>query len=342
MDIREAIKKVTVFEDLTEDETRDVFDQIMGGEATPAQIGAFLIGLRMKGETIEEITGAARVIREKALKVETGCDDLIVDTCGTGGTGKDTFNISTTVAFVVAGCGVRVAKHGNRAASGRCGSADVLEALGVGIDVPAEVSKECLERIGIAFLFAPGFHKAMKYAVGPRKELGVRTVFNVLGPISNPAGAACQVVGVYDEALTEKIAQVLRNLGAGHSFVVHGMEGFDELALSGKTKVSELVEGSVKTYYVEPADFGMKEISGPDIKGGTAEENARTIRSVLHGEKGPRADIVLMNASVVLVAAGKASDFKEGVEIARVSIESGKAEEKLEKLIRMTSKGQGA
>ena len=343
IDIRNAIKKITGHEDLTEGETRSVFEQIMGGEATPAQIGAFLVGLRMKGETVDEITGAARVMREKALKINVsasgaGAEETVLDTCGTGGTGKGTFNISTTVAFVAAGCGVKVAKHGNRAASGKSGSADVLESLGVKIDVPPEVTERCVKTVNIGFLFAPLFHKAMKYAMAPRREIGVRTLFNLLGPLSNPASATCQVIGVYDEGLTEKMAKVLGKLGIIRAYVVHGMDNFDEVTLSGRTKVSELNNGKVSTYFVTPETFGIKSPGDARVGGGSAEENARIMMTVLRGEeKGSSLDIVLMNASVALMAAGKVDTFEQGVRAARESIDSGKAREKLEQLITLTN-----
>jgi len=340
MDIKNAIKKVTGFENLAEEETRAVFEHIMSGEVTPAQIGAFLTGLRMKGETVEEITGAAMVMREKALKINVKKDppdEPILDTCGTGGTGKGTFNISTTVAFVVAGCGVKVAKHGNRGASSRCGSADVLEALGVRIEVPVEVTEKCINGINIGFLFAPLFHKAMKYAVGPRKEIGIRTIFNLIGPLSNPASATCQVMGVFDESLTQKMAEVLGRLGVSRAYVVYGMDRFDEVTISGRTKVSELRGGGVRSYFVTPETFGVKEAGRDDIKGGSVEENAAVIKSVLSGEQGPALDIVLVNASVALMAAGRVSDFTEGVRAARESIDSGKAREKLDQLVKVTN-----
>ncbi len=351
MDIRQAIEKAARWENLTERETRDAFDQIMTGGATPAQIGAFATALRMKGETVEEITGAAKVMREKALKIKIGGravgidrDDInideetILDTCGTGGTGTNTFNISTTVAFVVAGAGVKVAKHGNRSASSMCGSADVLEALGVKLDVPIEVTEKCIREIGIGFIYAPLFHGAMKYAVAPRKEIGIRTIFNLLGPLCNPVSANCQVLGVYEEYLTTVIARVLRNLGSKRAFVVHGRDALDEVTITGKTRVSELVNGRIKEYVVAPATFGLKKAKTEDIKGGDARENADIIMKVLLGEKGPRRDIVLANSSAALVAAGKARNFKEGVRIAAGSIDTGKAAEKLKMLVEITGK----
>ncbi len=347
MDIKQAIEKVVKRENLTERETRDVFDQIMTGGATPSQIGAFITALRMKGETVEEITGAAKVMREKALKIKVGGinrddmnidDETILDTCGTGGTGTNTFNISTTVAFVVAGAGVKVAKHGNRSASSMCGSADVLEALGVQLDVPVEVTEKCIREIGIGFIYAPLFHGAMKYAVAPRKEIGIRTIFNLLGPLCNPVSANCQVLGVYEEKLTTVIARVLRNLGSKRAFVVHGRDRLDEVTITGKTVVSELANGKIKDYLVSPSTFGLKKARQEDIKGGNAAENANIIMRVLLGEKSPKRDIVLANSSVALMAAGKAQDFKAGVRLAAQSIDSGKAVEKLEMLAKMTRK----
>ena len=351
MDIRQAIEKIVRREDLTEHETRDVFESIMTGGATPAQIGAFVTALRMKGETVEEITGAAKVMREKSLKIKAGGravgidrDDInideetVLDTCGTGGTGTNTFNISTTVAFVVAGAGVKVAKHGNRSASSMCGSADVLEALDVKLDVPVEVTEKCIREIGIGFIYAPLFHGAMKYAVAPRKEIGIRTIFNLLGPLCNPVSANCQVLGVYEEKLTTVIARVLRNLGSKRAFVVHGRDALDEVTITGKTRISELVNGKIKEYVVSPATFGLKKAKTEEIKGGPARRNADIVTRVLLGEKGPRRDIVLANAGVALVAAGKAGNFKDGVRLAAASIDSGKAREKLEKLVEMTGK----
>jgi len=351
MDIKKAIERIVCFEHLTEEETQSVFDQIMSGGATPSQIGAFITALRMKGETVAEITGAARVMREKAVKVKVGGgrvdidseeigpdEETILDTCGTGGTGTNTFNISTTAAFVLAGCGVKVAKHGNRAASSRCGSADVLEALGVKLDAPVEMTEKCINAINIGFLYAPLFHGAMKYAITPRKEIGIRTIFNILGPLSNPASATCQVLGVYEEKLTGTIANVLKKLGTKRAYVVHGMDKLDEVTITGKTKVSELKNGKVRSYSVSPGTFGVKKAAHEDIKGGTAKENAEMIRGVLSGEKSPRRDIVLMNSSMALMAAGRVSSFKEGVTAAAESIDQGKAREALEQLIRITNK----
>jgi anthranilate phosphoribosyltransferase len=355
MNIKEAISKVVCGENLTEDEMHSVFNEIMSGEATPSQIGSFITALRMKGETVDEITGAAKVMREKALKVKISGKalsdtfeedvrdqgEMILDTCGTGGTGINTFNISTTVAFVLAGCGVKVAKHGNRSASSRCGSADVLEALGVKIDVPVTLTEKCIDTINVGFMFAPLFHGAMKYAVTPRKEIGVRTIFNILGPLSNPASATSQVMGVFDGELTEVLATVLGRLGVSRAYVVHGEDKLDEVTITAKTKVSELKDGKVKNYHIGPGDFGVEKASLEDLKGGDAEANAKIVRSVLSGEKGPKRDIVLANASVGLVAVGKAKNFKEGALIAAEAIDSGGANEKLNELIKITNEGEG-
>lgn len=349
--IKEAIGKVVDGFDLTREEMISCMNEIMTGVATQAQIGSFITALRFKGETVEEITGAAIVMREKATKIDISSnlidldrDDInidretIVDTCGTGGSGTNTFNISTTVAFVVSGAGLRVAKHGNRGVSSVCGSADVIKALGVNIDIPPEKVKECIEKIGIGFLYAPSFHNAMKFAIGPRREIGIRTIFNILGPLTNPANATCQVLGVYKEELTDKLANVLNNLGTKRAFVVHGLDTLDEITITGETKVSEIKDKKVKGYYIKPHDFGMKKADLIDIKGGTIEENAAIVRKVLEGEKGPRQDVVLLNASAGLIAGGMAKGFKDGIEIARQSIESGKAKQKLEQLIEFTNK----
>ena len=333
--IKEAIEKVVNKIDLTEDQMRGVFDEIMSGKATPAQIGSFITALRMKGETIEEITGAAKVMREKSIHINAG--DAVVDTCGTGGSGTNTFNISTTTAFVVAGCGLKVAKHGNRAASSMCGSADVLEALGVNLDTSPELAERCINEIGIGFMYAPLFHGAMKYAITPRKEIGIRTIFNILGPLSNPAGATSQVIGVYDAKLTEVMAGVLKNLDTKRAFVVYGMDTLDEITITGKTKVTELKSGKIRTYYISPERFGIKKANLEDIKGGDAAENARIILSILKGGRGPKRDVVLLNSSAALVAGFKAKGFKSGIRMADDSISSGVAFDKLNKLIEYTN-----
>jgi len=334
--IREAIGKAVDGFDLTREEMISCMNEIMTGAATQAQVGSFITALRIKGETVEEITGAAIVMREKAIKININSD--LIDTCGTGGSGVDTFNISTTVAFVVSGAGLKVAKHGNRGVSSVCGSADVIKALGINIDISPEKVKECIEKIGIGFLYAPLFHNAMKFAIGPRREIGIRTIFNILGPLTNPANAMGQVLGVYEEGLTDKLANVLNNLGVKRAFVVHGMDNLDEITITGETKISELNNKKVKGYYIKPQDFGMKKAELLDIKGGTVEENASIAKKVIEGEKGPRQDVVLLNASSALITGGMAKDFKDGIKIARLSIESGKAKEKLEKLIEFTNR----
>lgn len=342
--IREAIEKIVKRVDLSETEMRGIFSEIMSGKATDAQIGAFASALRMKGETVEEITGASRAMREKSVRISAGkasvniSEEAIIDTCGTGGSGINTFNISTTVAFVVSGCGLKVAKHGNRAMSGRCGSADVLEALGVKLDIGPDMAQRCLLEIGIGFLYAPAFHSAMKYAVGPRKEIGIRTIFNLLGPLSNPANATSQVLGVYDAGLTDVIARVLKNLGSKRAFVVHGMDALDEITITGKTRVSELRGGRVRTYFISPEKFGMRRSRLDDIEGGDSKENADILLSVLKGERTARRDIVLLNASAALVAGSKAKNFKAGIKMAAESIDSGRALDKLMRLIEMTNR----
>jgi len=332
MNIQEAIAKVIEGADLSRGEMTDVMNQIMSGGATGAQIGAFLIALRVKGESVDEIAGAASVMREKATPIATR-HDVIVDTCGTGGDHSGTFNISTAAAFVAAGAGLCVAKHGNRAATSQCGSADVLGALGVNIEASPETVSRCLDDVGIGFLFAISLHGAMKYAIGPRREIGARTIFNALGPLSNPAGATRQVVGVYSPALTETLAGVLGTLGAERAFVVHGSDGLDEMTLTGPTRVSELKNGSVSTYDVLPGDFGLMQAPADALKGGDADYNAEITRSILNGEEGPRRDIVLLNAAAAIVAGDKARDLNEGVQVAAEVIDSGKALEKLEGLV---------
>ncbi len=335
--IREMISKVVEEIDLTEAEMTAVMDEIMTGGASDAQIGSFLTALRMKGETVEEITGGARVMREKALHVDTG-GGTVVDTCGTGGDRSGTFNISTTAAFIAAGAGLKVAKHGNRSVSSRSGSADVLRSLGVNVEAEVERVEECLREIGIGFLFAPLLHGAMKYAIGPRKEIGIRTVFNILGPLTNPAGAHCQVLGVYDQCLTERLAHVLANLGSTRAMVVHGRDGLDEITLTTTSKISELRDGKVETYTFIPEDHGLERCSIDDIRGGDSEENARITLDILKGEKGPRRDIALLNAAAAVIVAGEAADFREALEKAAESVDSGAALGKLEKLKEITNR----
>ena len=334
--IKEAITKLVEKTDLSEGESEAVMEEIMSGQATQAQIASFLTALRIKGETVEEITGAARVMRSKAARINVK-DPNVVDTCGTGGDRLHTFNISTAAAFVVAGAGITVAKHGNRSVSSMCGSADVLRALGVNIDIPVERVEKCVNETGIGFLFAPVHHPAMRHAVGPRQEIGIRTIFNILGPLTNPAGAACQVIGVYSAHLTEILARVLVNLGAKRCFVVHGSDGLDEITITGETIISEGYRGEVKTYSIRPGDVGIKTGTIKDIKGGSAAENSSIILQILGGEKGPKRDIVLLNAAAGIMASGKSPDFNAGIRLAEVSIDSGKALAKLEELKRATN-----
>ncbi len=334
--IKEAIAKVVERKSLTEDEMVSVMREIMDGEATQAQIASFITALRMKGETVDEITGAARVMREKAQKVRTKAS-VVVDTCGTGGDESFTFNISTAAAFVTAGAGLTVAKHGNRSVSSKSGSADVLRALGVNIEAEVERVEECLDTIGIGFLFAPMMHGAMKHAIGPRREIGIRTIFNILGPLTNPAGAQYQVLGVYRSELTEVLANALNNLGSTRAFVVSGNDGLDEITMTTETKVSELKDGTVNTYLIKPEDFGMKRCKLFELSGGEPDDNARIIREILKGDKGPKRDVVVLNAAAAIAAAGKSADIKDGIKLAEEAIDSGKALEKLERLVEITT-----
>lgn len=334
--IREAINKLVNRENLSQEESSMAMNEIMSGEATPAQISSFITALRMKGETIDEITGCAKVMREKVMPIKTDAD-YVVDTCGTGGDNSHTFNISTISALVAAGAGVRIAKHGNRAVSSDCGSADVLKALGVNIDADADKVSKCIDEVGIGFLFAPLLHPAMKYAIAPRREIGIRTIFNILGPLTNPASAKGQVLGVYDEKLTEPLAYVLKNLGSEHVFVVHGADGLDEMTITDKTFVSELKGGMVHTYTIAPEDFGIHKADRSELIGGTIDDNAKIVLNILNGEKGAKRDIVLLNAGTAIVAGGKASDIKEGIYLAEESIDSGKALQKLEMLIKYSA-----
>ena len=334
--IQPAIQQLVEGHDLDADQARAVMEQIMSGQATDAQIGAFLIALRLKGETVEEIAGCARVMRAKATPIAAP-DAPVIDTCGTGGDGSGTFNISTTVAFVAAGAGLCVAKHGNRAMSSQCGSADVLQALGVDIEADAARVGLCLQEAGIGFLFAPLLHGAMKHAIGPRREIGTRTVFNVLGPLTNPAGAPCQLIGVYAAELTEKIAGVLGQLGSQRAFVVHGLDGLDEITTTGPSQISELRDGQVETYQIAPEDFGLQRGEAAALKGGSAEDNARILLAVLDGQAGARRDIVLLNAAAAVVAGGLAADLAAGLERARQAIDSGSARQKLETLKRVSA-----
>ena len=347
--IKKLIAKVVQGENLTEDEMATAMDEIMTGAATQAQIGAFITALRLKGETVDEITGAARTMRAKATKIHINNhavnidrdeinieDETILDIVGTGGDGTRTFNVSTTTAFVAAGGGIKVAKHGNRAVSSLCGSADVLESLNVNLDLTSTDVENCISEIGIGFLYAPLFHGAMKYAAGPRREIGIRSIFNLLGPVTNPAGASAQVLGVYEAGLTEKIAHVLQRLGTREAFVVCGEGTYDEISICGPTQVSHLKNGDVRTFQMTPEDYGLQRADCEDIVGGNAAENAGITRSILNGDKGPKRDMVLLNAAAAFVAAGICADFGDGIKIAADAIDSGKARQKLDKLVEFT------
>ncbi|BHH83520.1 anthranilate phosphoribosyltransferase [Desulforhopalus sp. 52FAK] len=343
MNIKQAISEVVTGKDLTENQMVSVMDEIMSGAATEAQIGSFITALRMKGETIDEIVGAVRVMREKATFVDTGVDtaggDVLMDIVGTGGDGSGTFNVSTTTAFVVAGAGVTVAKHGNRAVSSNCGSADVLEALGVDLSLSASEVSKCVQSVGIGFLFAPMLHGAMKHAIGPRREVGIRSIFNILGPMTNPAGANVQLTGVFAKELTTTLAEVLVRLGMKHTLVVWGEGNMDELTVTGTSYIAEGCDGKVKDYSIEPEDVGLSRASIQDIKGGaTAEDAAEQVREVLRGTAGAKLDMVLLNAGAALLAAAKVDSLKAGVELARSVVESGAALEKLNQLVAFCAK----
>jgi anthranilate phosphoribosyltransferase len=309
--------------------------EIFSGDITDAQTGAFMAALATKGETFEELAGAAKAMRRKARRIQNSAA-TIVDTCGTGGDGVNTFNISTTTAFVVAGCGVTVAKHGNRSVSSRCGSADLLEALGVRIDINPELVEEALAGIGIGFLFAPLFHGAMRFAAKARKEVGIRSIFNMLGPLTNPAAANCQLLGVYAPALTEMFANALKLLGTKRAFVVHGHDGMDEISVCTPTRVSELRDGMIRTYDIAPGQFNIKQADADELTGGDPGTNAAITNGILQGEKSPRRDVVLLNSAAALVAAGKAEDFKTGIRLAEISIDTGAALAKLKALVHFT------
>jgi anthranilate phosphoribosyltransferase len=333
--IQEAIQILVGGDDLDTNTIARVMDDIMSGKITDAQIGAFLIALRVKGETIEEIAGCARVMRDKATSIRPKRRDL-VDTCGTGGDGSGTFNISTTVAFVVAGAGLGVAKHGNRAMSSNCGSADVLAELGFNLECSPEQVAKSIDEVGIGFLFAPALHGAMKHAIGPRREIGTRTVFNVLGPLTNPAGASCQLIGVYAPELTEKLAGVLDQLGAERAIVVHGVDGLDEITLTGSSRLSQLTNGKIETTEIHPSQFGIELSDSNALKGGDAVTNAKILCEILDGSLGPKRDIVLLNAAAALVVGGISSSIGEGVERAREAIDDGSARNTLDSFIKMS------
>lgn len=347
--IKEAISKLVRGKDLAEREMRETMDEILTGQATAAQIGSFVTALRIKGETVDEITGAARAMRAGAMKMQLNNhlvnidrdeinieEETILDTCGTGGDGTNTFNVSTTTAFVVAGGGIKVAKHGQRAVSSHCGSADVLRALGLKLDINHANAWKCIHELGIAFLYAPLFYGAMKYPALPRQEIGIRTIFNLLGPLTNPAGATTQVMGVYDPDLTLKMAQVLQRLGTREAFVVCGEGTFDEISICGSTRISHLKTGKIDTFDITPEEYGFKRAKPAEISGGNAKQNARIIREILEGEKGPKRDMVLLNAGAAFVAAGLNDDFRGGIERAAEVIDSGRAKKKLDDVISFT------
>lgn len=330
--IKDAIRQVVEGQNLTEQEAMSAMTQIMNGEATSAQIACLITALRMKGETVDEIAGFVRVMREMSVKVKPSRTPLI-DTCGTGGDRLNTFNVSTTAAFVVAGVGVAVAKHGNRAASSKCGSADVLEALGVRLSLSPDDVGRCIDECGIGFMFAPMMHPAMKHAVNPRKEIAVRTIFNILGPLTNPAGAEFQLIGVFSPHFCKPMAQVLSNLGTKRAMVVHGHDGMDEITIHGDTFSAEIDANQVKTRHISPKELGFSSSGIEEISGGaTPEANAQILMSILSGEKSERRDIVLANAAAAIMVAGKSNSLKEGIEIAEESIDSGAALKALNKL----------
>jgi anthranilate phosphoribosyltransferase len=334
--IKDAIAKVVDGRNLTEDEAKAAMEGIMAGDATPAQIAGFLVALRMKGESVEEITGFAKVMRERCALIRPTVEGRLIDTCGTGGAPLKTFNVSTLSAFVAAGAGIPVAKHGNRAVTSLCGSADVLEALGANLALEPDRVRNVIEKVGVGFLFAPNFHPAMKHAIGPRRELGVRTIFNTLGPITNPAGAKGQVLGVFHPSLVTKLTPVLANLGVERALVVHGEGGLDEVSPLGPTRVGSVENGAVKYYAVNPEEFGFQRVTAEAVGGLDREKSANVFLEVLSNRPGARLDTVLMNAAAAAVVGGKAKDFKEGVAVARKSIESGAALDKLRQFVEAT------
>jgi anthranilate phosphoribosyltransferase len=336
--MKEFIQKIVDKVDLTREEAALAMDAVLRGDAAPVQIAAFITALRMKGETVEEISGCAEKMREHAVNIFPHQKNL-VDTCGTGGDVSGTFNISTVSALVAAGAGIPIAKHGNRSVSSRCGSADLLEALGVKIDIEPKQVEASIDQVGIGFIFAPNFHKAMKFAAPVRKEIGIRTIFNILGPLTNPARAQAQVLGVFKPELTEVMARVLSNLGVRQALVVHGMDGLDEISISDRTKVSHLTEGKVENYLIQPEDFGLRRFPREEVLGGNAAENAEiALRILKNEEKGARRQIVLINAAAAICVGGRAKDFREGMQLAAQSIDSGAGNKKLEELIQFTSK----
>lgn len=336
MDMQAAIKAVLARQDLTSDEMNNVMRIIMTGEATPAQIGGFLVGLRMKGETVDEIASAARVMRELATGVKVS-GNHVVDIVGTGGDGSNTFNISTACTFVVAAAGGTVAKHGNRSVSSKSGSADLLEAAGVKLDLNAEQVAKCINEVGVGFMFAPMHHSAMKHAIGPRKEMAVRTIFNVLGPLTNPAGAPNQLLGVFADELVEPIAEVLNKLGSNHVMVVHSEDGMDEISIGAATKVAELKDGKVSTYTITPEQFGLTKTNISELAVNSAEESLAVIKKVLNNEEGPAKDIVKFNSGAAIYVAGLADSLEAGIKKAEEVIASGAAKSKLEELVKLSN-----
>ncbi|MDA9802024.1 anthranilate phosphoribosyltransferase [Candidatus Pseudothioglobus singularis] len=333
MNISKAIKAVISKQNLNESEMHDVMNSIMTGQTTDAQIGAFLVGLSMKGETIEEITASAKVMRALATSVELSSNDYLVDTCGTGGDGLGLFNISTASAFVVAAAGGKVAKHGNRSISSKSGSADVLEAAGINLNISPKLISQCIEEIGLGFMFAPAHHSAMKHAIGPRKELAVRTIFNVLGPLTNPAKAPNQIMGVYDKSLVEPIANVLKGLNSRHVMVVHSEDGLDEFSIANTTYVAELKDNNISTYTVHPGDFGLEEGNLDSIKAENAEQSLALINEAFSGKKGVARDIIALNAGAAIYVSGLVSSFDEGVTQANQILSDGSAQDKLDAYI---------
>ena len=334
--IKEAILKVYKNEDLTYGEAYETMDEIMSGEASEVQMSAYLTAMSMKGETIDEITASAEAMRAHCVRLLN--DEDVLEIVGTGGDGSNTFNISTTSSIVISAAGVPGAKHGNRSASSKCGAADVLEELGVNINISPEKSLSCLKEINLCFLFAQNYHLSMKYVAGVRKELSIRTIFNILGPLTSPAGASMEVLGVYERELLEPLADVLKNLGVKSAMVVYGMDGMDEISSSDKTAICELKDSETRTYEISPEDFGMDVASKEDLVGGEAEENAKITRAVLNGEKGPRRNAVLLNSAAGLYVAGMVDSLEEGVKLAEDVIDSGKAMEQLEKFIEVTNR----
>lgn len=337
--ITAALDKVIRKTDLTEGEMAEAMTSIMTGMVSSAQMAAFLVAMRMKGETVEELTAAARVMRNMARKLSVPLSDeeVLLDTCGTGGDGKQTFNISTVACFVIAATGVKVAKHGNRAVSSACGSADLMEALGIRVELPPAMIEECIKQVGIGFLYAPAFHRATQHAAPVRKEIAVRTLFNLLGPLTNPAMASAQLVGVFDKGLTETFARVLKNLGCAHALIVHGSDGLDEITITGESAITELRHQEVRTYSVNPRSLGMELGRPAELISRSASDNVAICHEILEGKKGARRNVVLLNSAAGLIAAGKAGDFIQGIEIASAAIDSGRAQAMLERMIAYTN-----